>query len=91
MSVRAVVVSLSLLFLFGAAPVPENPAASAQPVADWTFQGCFSTNGSTPCYDVYSHNGASWICSACGTTKRPTESKCRRLSAYELTNGRWCS
>lgn len=91
MKLRAVIVSLSLLFLFAAAPVPDAPNTAPQPVADWSFSGCFSLTGSTPCYDVYTHNGGHWICSACGTTKRPSENKCRRLSSYELTNGRWCS
>ncbi|HEY0372987.1 MAG TPA: hypothetical protein VGD79_13360 [Thermoanaerobaculia bacterium] len=79
---------LSLLLLLSAAPRPQQPQPTA---ADWTFSGCFSLTGSTPCYDVYTHNGGYWICSQCGTTKRPSESKCRQLSQYELTNGRWCS
>ena len=91
MKLRAVFVSLSLLLLIGAAPVPDTPGTSPQAAADWAFQGCFSLTGSSPCYDVYTHNGAHWICSACGTTKRPSENRCGRLSAYELANGRWCS
>jgi hypothetical protein len=79
---------LSLLLLVSAAPVP---APAPQPVSDWAFAGCFSLTGSTPCYDVYTHNGAYWMCSSCGTTRHPSENKCRQLSAYQLANGRWCS
>ncbi len=82
MKLRAVVLSLSMLLLV---------AAPTTPASDWAFSGCFSLTGSTPCYDVYTHNGAHWICDRCGTTKRPNENKCRQLSAYELANGRWCS
>ena len=91
MKLRTVLVSLSLLLLIAAAPVPETPKASAAAASDWTFQGCFSLTGSTPCYDVYTHNGGYWMCSTCGTTKRPNENSCRQLSAYQLQNGRWCS
>ncbi len=81
---------LSLLLLVSAAPAPQFQP-QPQPVADWAFAGCFSLTGSTPCYDVYTHNGGYWMCSKCGTTQQPSESKCRRLSAYQLANGRWCS
>ena len=80
---------LALLLLVSAAPVPQQP--QPQPVSDWAFAGCFSLTGSTPCYDVYTHNGGYWMCSACGTTKRPNENSCRLLSTYQLQNGRWCS
>jgi hypothetical protein len=88
---RAVVITLSLLLLVAAAPVADTANASPQPVADWTYQGCFSLTGSTPCYDVYTHNGAYWMCSACRTTKRPSQNSCRELSAAQMANGRWCS
>lgn len=90
MKVRTTLFALSMFLLLAAAPVPDAPARP-QPVSDWTFQGCFSLTGSTPCYDVYTHDGAYWMCNACGTTNRPSENKCRRLSAYQLANGRWCS
>jgi hypothetical protein len=91
MKLRTIVVSLSLLLLIAAAPVPETPNASATAASDWTFQGCFSPTGSSPCYDVYTHNGGYWMCSTCGTTKRPNENSCRPLTTYQLQNGRWCS
>lgn len=81
---------LSLLLLVSAAPAPQFQP-QPQPVADWAFAGCFSLTGSTPCYDVYTHNGGYWMCKACGTTNQPNENKCRLLSAYQLANGRWCS
>lgn len=81
---------LSLLLLVSAAPAPQFQP-KPQPVADWAFAGCFSLTGSTPCYDVYTHNGGYWMCKACGTTNQPSENKCRLLSAYQLANGRWCS
>ena len=90
MKLRSLAFALSMLLLLAAAPA-ETATTAPQPVSDWTFQGCFSLTGSSPCYDVYTHNGAHWICSACGTTKRPSENRCRQLSAYELANGRWCS
>jgi hypothetical protein len=80
---------LSLLLLVSAAPVPQQPAP--QPVADWAFAGCFSPTRSLPCYDVYTHNGAYWMCKACGTTNQPSQNKCRQLSTYQLANGAWCS
>ena len=79
---------LSLLLLVSAAPVPP-PAP--QPVADWAYAGCFSPTRTQPCYDVYTHNGAYWMCSQCGGTKNPSENKCRQLSSYQLANGAWCS
>jgi hypothetical protein len=88
---RAAVITLSLLLLVAAAPVADTASASPQPVADWTYQGCFSLTGSTPCYDVYTLNGAYWMCSACRTTKRPNQNNCRQLSAAQIANGRWCS
>lgn len=81
---------LSLLLLVSAAPAPQFQP-QPQPVADWAFAGCFSLTGSTPCYDVYTHNGGYWMCKACGTTNQPNENKCRLLSAYQVANGRWCS
>lgn len=90
MKLRTVVVCLSLL-LIAAAPVPETANPPAAAVSDWTFQGCFSLTGSSPCYDVYTHNGGYWMCGACGTTKRPNQNSCRLLSSYQLANGRWCS
>lgn len=90
MKIRAIVISLSMFLFLGSAPV-EQTIPAPQPVADWAFSGCFSLTGSTPCYDVYTHNGGYWMCSACGTTKKPNESKCRLLSSYQLANGRWCS
>jgi hypothetical protein len=90
MKVRTILFACSMFLLLAAAPVPDAPV-QPQPVSDWTFQGCFSLTGSTPCYDVYTHDGAYWMCSECGTTKRPSETRCRRLSAYQLANGRWCS
>ena len=75
---------LSLLLFVSAAPVPQQASG-------WSFAGCFSPTGTGPCYDVYSHNGAYWMCKACGTTKQPSENKCRQLSAYQLANGAWCS
>lgn len=59
--------------------------------ADWAFASCLSLTGRTPCYDVYTHNGAYWMCASCGTTKEPNENTCRQLTAYQLANGRWCS
>jgi hypothetical protein len=90
MKLRIVVLSLSMFLLIAAAPASQEPS-TPQPKAGWTFQGCFSYTGNLPCYDVYTHNGAYWICRTCGTTGTPNEQKCRRLSAYELSNGRWCS
>jgi hypothetical protein len=91
MKPRAAVVSLSLLLLFAAAPIPEAPQPAPQAPSDWTYQGCFSLTGSTPCYDVYTHEGGYWMCSACRTTKKPNENSCRLLSASQMANGRWCS
>ena len=91
MKLRTVIVSLSLLLLIAAAPAPDVPKPSPQAPSSWTFQGCFSLTGTSPCYDVYTHNGGYWMCSACGTTKRPNENSCRLLSTYQLQNGRWCS
>ena len=92
MRVKTILFTLSMFLLLAAAPVPDAVVQpQPQPMADWAFQGCFSLNGSTPCYDVYTHNGGYWMCSTCGTTKRPSENKCRLLSAYQLANGRWCS
>lgn len=90
MKVRPVLLLLSMFLLLAAAPVPDANV-QPQPMSGWTYQGCFSLTGSNPCYDVYTHNGAYWMCSGCGTTKQPSENKCRRLSAYQLANGRWCS
>lgn len=80
---------LSLLLLVSAAPAPAPVAP--QPVSDWAFAGCFSPTRSLPCYDVYTHNGAYWICNQCGNTKNPSETKCRPLSSYQLAHGAWCS
>ncbi len=83
----------SLLLLLGAAPAPD--VAQKQPLpqqtSDWSFAGCFQPPNSSQCYDVYVHNGAYWICSACGTTNKPNENKCRPMSRYEQTYGLWCS
>lgn len=91
MKLRAVVFSLSVFLLIGATPLPHAAPVAPQPVSDWSFQGCFSPTGTGPCYDAYSHNGGIWMCAACGTTNKPNENKCRQLSAYELSHGRWCS
>lgn len=90
MHVRTVLFALSMILLLAAAPLPDT-GVQPQPMAGWTYQGCFSLTGNTPCYDVYTHNGGYWMCSTCGTTKQPSENKCRLLSAYQLANGRWCS
>ncbi len=79
-----------MFLLLAAAPAPD-PAPVPQQSSGWTFQGCFSYTGNLPCYDVYTHNGGYWICKTCGTTGTPTTQKCRLLSAYELSHGRWCS
>jgi hypothetical protein len=86
---RGLTLPRSMVLLLAAAPVPDRNVQP--PMSDWTHQGCFSLTGSTPCYDVYTHNGAYWMCSWCGATKQPSENKCRQLSAYQLANGRWCS
>jgi hypothetical protein len=93
MKVRAILFTLSMFLLLAAAPVPapEQPQPQPQQTSGWSYAGCFSTTGSTPCYDVYTHNGGYWMCSACRTTNKPTENKCRLLSSYQLANGRWCS
>lgn len=90
MKVRAILFALSMFLLLAASPVPDGKV-QPQPMSDWTYQGCFSLTGTTPCYDVYTHNGGYWMCASCGSTKQPSQNKCRLLSAYELTNGRWCS
>ncbi len=83
-----VLLTLSSLLLLGAAPVPN---VSPQPVTDWTYEGCFQPPNNSQCYDVYVHNGAYWICRACGTTGTPDETKCRQMTGYEQWFGLWCS
>lgn len=90
MKYRAIVLSLSMLFLIAAAPARETPV-KPKPVTDWTYEACFSLTGHSPCYDVYRHNGQYWLCSACGTTTNPSETTCRRLDSWELYHGYWCS
>ena len=93
MKVRAILFTLSMFLLLAMAPVPpaEQPQPQPQQASGWSYAGCFSLNGSTPCYDVYTHNGGYWMCSTCRTTNKPNENKCRLLSSYQLANGRWCS
>ena len=80
-----------------AAASPANDQAltpgvkDAKPMSDWVYEACFSLTGTSPCYDVYQHNGGYWLCSACGTTTNPSENKCRRLQSWELFHGYWCS
>lgn len=85
-----VLVMLSSLLFLGAAPAPA-PAPKPQPVSDWVFEGCFQPPNQTPCYDAYVHNGAYWICRACGTTGTPDTTKCRLMTPYEQWLGLWCS
>jgi hypothetical protein len=90
MKVRAILILFSMFLLLGATPAADT-TPQPQQTSGWTYQGCFSLNGSQPCYDVYTHNGGYWMCAACRTTGKPSENKCRLLSAYQLANGRWCS
>ncbi|HEX6100810.1 MAG TPA: hypothetical protein VF432_31120 [Thermoanaerobaculia bacterium] len=83
-----VLLTLSSLLLLGAAPVPD---AKPQRVTDWVFEGCFQPPNNSQCYDVYVHNGAYWICRACGTTGTPDAAKCRPMTGYEQWFGLWCS
>ncbi|HYC93641.1 MAG TPA: hypothetical protein VEO54_30835 [Thermoanaerobaculia bacterium] len=90
MKIRHAFLFLSMLLLLtAAAPRTEKPVP--QQTSGWSFAGCFSPTRSLPCYDTYSHNGAYWICKECGTTKQPSENRCRPLSSYQLANGAWCS
>ena len=90
MKIRTAILLLSVLFLLtAAAPRTEKPLPAQ--ASGWSFAGCFSPTRALPCYDTYTHNGAYWMCKECGTTKQPSENRCRPLSAYQLQNGAWCS
>lgn len=90
MRLRPVLMTIPLLLLLGAAPIRD--VAKPQPQqAGWVFEGCFQPPNQTPCYDAYRHNGAYWICKACGTTGQPDETKCRPMTGYEQAFGLWCS
>ncbi len=90
MKLRSMILALSMLFLLtGAAPQKQKPIPVQ--TSGWSFAGCFSPTRSLPCYDTYVHNGTYWMCKECGTTKQPSENKCRQLSSWQLQNGAWCS
>jgi hypothetical protein len=91
-----------LFFAFGVAqptgretPV-RSPAttkhASAQPPANWTFEGCWTQFQTGPCRDVFrDQQGNYWICRDCGTTGNPGPGKCSQISSAALARGFWCS
>src|SRR5262245_10230815 len=70
----------------------ESAAIAATPMAQWTFEGCWTRSQGGTCFDIY-HDAAGnhWICKACGTTKSPGPGKCEPISSAELGRGRWCS
>jgi len=75
-----------------ALPSPDGLADAelAAAAVNWTFYGCIEL-GQT-CYDVFQDSGGTlWVCKACGTTGNPSPGKCRKLTAYEIANSRWCS
>ena len=66
--------------------------ASAPPVADWSFSGCWTQFSSQPCRDVFvDQQGTHWICRQCGTTGKPGPGKCNPISQSTLASGLWCS
>jgi len=82
MRLKTLLILVPLLLLLGAQQAQSS---------DWVFEGCFQPPNQSQCYDVYRHEGAYWICKACGTTNQPNENKCRPLTPYELAFGLWCS
>jgi hypothetical protein len=72
--------------------LPMIATHPAVPVANWTFLGCWSRGGGSPCVDVYRDSqGDLWLCKACGTTGNPSPGKCTRTSQAVLDRGLWCS
>lgn len=73
-----------------AVQLDESSGGQQWAASNWTFYGCIQLG--TQCYDVFQDaQGDLWVCKACGTTNNPTPGKCRRLTAYEIQNSRWCS
>ena len=101
--ISAVVVVFMTFFLASAAPPPAGASAAIQPaettknslagpVADWTFEGCWTQFAAGPCRDVFRDpQGNYWICRACGTTGNPGPGKCSQISSSTLATGFWCS
>lgn len=66
--------------------------ASAPPVANWTFSGCWTQFSSQPCRDIFvDQQGNHFICRQCGTTGKPGPGKCNPISQATLASGLWCS
>ena len=66
--------------------------ASVGPVANWTFEGCWTQFQAGQCRDIFrDQEGNYWICRACGTTGNPTPGKCSPISQATLASGFWCS
>ena len=74
----------------GSASTTKN--SSAQPAANWTFEGCWTQFPAGPCRDVFrDQQGNFWICRECGTTGNPSPGKCSPISQATLASGFWCS
>jgi len=74
------------------ASAATTKAASAQPVANWTFQGCWTQFSAGPCRDIYrDQQGNYYICRECGSTGNPGPGKCNPISEATLARGFWCS
>ena len=85
----AAVLSMLLLASGMAQPTGTHPAS---PVANWTFEGCWTQFSAGPCRDVFrDNNGNFWSCKACGTTGNPGPGKCNPISSATLASGFWCS
>ncbi|HEU4508669.1 MAG TPA: hypothetical protein VFR78_10555 [Pyrinomonadaceae bacterium] len=101
MTLRRIQISVVALVLFtcffaSSLAQPAAPGvvknASAAPVANWTFSGCWTQFSSQPCRDVFvDEQGQHWICRACGTTGKPGPGKCNPISQSTLASGLWCS
>jgi len=93
--ISAVAVVLFTFFLASNGAQPKGREAAvptAQPVANWTFSGCWTQFSSQPCRDIFvDEQGQHWICRECGTTGKPGPGKCNPISEATLASGLWCS
>ena len=85
-------VAVILFTCFFASGDATTKVSSAPPVANWTFDGCWTQFSSQPCRDIFvDETGQHWICKECGTTGKPGPGKCNPISTATLASGLWCS